>query len=129
MESTGKFLRPAQGDAVTAIDLMGRDSRPFCDDPAPPVDKRRSWRHINTLVGTSGHLFRGEDSFMRASDWCRLLGLVPPPRQVCMSASYRREGRGRVERYGDAAERPDLPRVARIAQAIAQKEPPAGHVA
>jgi hypothetical protein len=42
-----------------------------------------------------------------------------------MSASYRREGRGRVERYGDAAERPDLPRVARIAQAIAQKEPPA----
>jgi len=29
-----------------------------------------------------------------------------------MSASYRREGRGRVERFGDAAERPDLPRVA-----------------
>jgi hypothetical protein len=52
MESTGKFLRPAQGDAVTAIDLVG-----------------------------------------------------------------------------DAAERPELPRVARIAQAIAQKEPPAGHVA
>jgi hypothetical protein len=47
-----------------------------------------------------------------------------------MSASYRREGRGRIERYGDAAERPDLARVARIAQAIAQKkEPPAGHVA
>ena len=43
-----------------------------------------------------------------------------------MSASNRREGRGRVERYGDAAERPDLPRVARIAQAIAQKEPRAG---
>ena len=36
-----------------------------------------------------------------------------------MSASYRREGRGRVERYGDAAERPDLSRVARISQAIA----------
>ena len=46
-----------------------------------------------------------------------------------MSASYRREGRGRVERFGDAAERPDLPRVARIAQAIAQKEPACGHVA
>ena len=29
-------------------------------------------------------------------------------------------------RYGDAAERPDLPRVARIAQAIAQKEPLVG---
>jgi len=66
---------------------------------------------------------------MRASDWCRLLGLVPPARQACMSASYRRERRGRVERYGDAAERPDLPRVARIAQAIAQKEPACGHVA
>jgi hypothetical protein len=89
MESTGKFLRPAQGDAVTAIDLVGRDSRPFCDDPAQPVDKRRSWRHINTLVGTSGHLFRGEDSFMR-------FGLVPPARQASMSASYPREGRGRV---------------------------------
>jgi hypothetical protein len=46
-----------------------------------------------------------------------------------MSASYRREGHGRVERYGDAAERPDLPRVARIAQAIAQKERAAGPVA
>jgi hypothetical protein len=36
--------------------------------------KRRSSRNINTLVGTSGHLFRGEGSFMRAPDWCRQLG-------------------------------------------------------
>jgi hypothetical protein len=57
-----------------------------------------------------------------ASDWCRLLALVPPARQASMSASYRSEGRGRVERYGDAAQRPDLSRVARIAHAIAQKE-------
>jgi hypothetical protein len=59
---------------------------------------------------------------MRASHWCRLLALVPPARQASISASYRREGRGRVERYGEAAERPDLPRLARIAHAIAQKE-------
>jgi hypothetical protein len=36
MESTGKFLRPAQGGAVTAIDFVGGDSQPFCDDPAQP---------------------------------------------------------------------------------------------
>ena len=42
MESIGKFLRPAQGDAVTAIDLVRGHSQPFCDDPAQPVDRREA---------------------------------------------------------------------------------------
>lgn len=38
------------------------------------------------------------------------------------AASFRRKGRGRLRRSGDATERPDRLRVARIAQTIAQKE-------
>ena len=123
MESIGKSLRPAQGDAMTpsiSSGLIG--SRSVMTRRNQSTGTRRSSRHIYTLVGTSGHLIRGKGSFMR-------FGEVPPAGQASMSASYRREGRGRVERYGDPAERPDLPRVARIAQAIAQKDPPAGHVA
>jgi hypothetical protein len=46
-----------------------------------------------------------------------------------MSGSYRREGRGRVERYGEAAERLGSAAVVRIAQAIAEGTPSSGHVA
>jgi hypothetical protein len=81
--SIGKFLRPAQGDAVTAIDFVGGDSQPFCDDPAQPVDGKEAVvaTHQNP-VGTSGTSFRGEGSFMSASDWCRLLGRRPCRRHI-----------------------------------------------
>jgi cyclomaltodextrinase / maltogenic alpha-amylase / neopullulanase len=85
MESTGKFLRLAQGDAVTAIDLEGIRSRSVMTrrnqstggggrrDTSTPSSER--------LATSSG---RG---FVHAR-----FGLVPPARRASMSASYRREG-------------------------------------
>ena len=42
MESIGKFFRPAQGDAVTAIDLVGGDSQTLFDDSSQPVDGKEA---------------------------------------------------------------------------------------
>ena len=76
MQSIGMFFRLAQGDAVTAIDLVGViPTRSMATRRNQSTGKRRSSRPTNTLVGTPGHAFRGEGAFMRASDWRRPLGI------------------------------------------------------
>jgi hypothetical protein len=83
MQSIGMFFRLAQGDAVTAIDLVGViPTRSMATRRNQSTGKRRSSRHTNTLVGTPGHAFRGEGAFMRASDWRRPLGRRPCQRHM-----------------------------------------------
>jgi hypothetical protein len=59
---------------------------------------------------------------MRVSDWCRLLGRRPCRRHIAAKEAVA---------LSDTATQPNVRicRESRIAQAIAQKEPPAGHVA
>jgi hypothetical protein len=74
MQSIGKFFRLAQGDAVTAIDLVGViPTRSMATRRNQSTGKEAVVATHQQLVGSSGHAFRGEGAFMRVSDWRRLL--------------------------------------------------------
>jgi hypothetical protein len=86
MESIGKFFRPAQGDAVTSIDLVGGDSQPFCDNPAQPLDGKEA------VAATHQHPHRNVRPPLQGREFVHArFALAPPARQASMSASYRRE--------------------------------------
>jgi hypothetical protein len=85
MESIGKFSRPPQGDAVTAIDLVGGDSQPFCDNPAQPLDGKEA------AVATHQHPHRNVRPPLQGRGFVHArFALAPPARQASMSASFRR---------------------------------------
>jgi hypothetical protein len=85
MQSIGKFLRPAQGDAVTAIDLVGVIR-------SRSVMTRRNQSTGKTVGATHQHPRRNVRLPLEGRGFVHArFGLAPPARQASMSASYRRQ--------------------------------------
>jgi hypothetical protein len=77
VEVLGELARPAEGDVVAAVDLVGLDAKPFVGVTARPGGgDMRSSRQRRYLVGVSGQAASGHGSFSAFDDSLRSLRLA-----------------------------------------------------
>jgi hypothetical protein len=77
VEVLGELARPAEGDVVAAVDLVGLDAEPFVAwRRAQAAENMRSSRQRRYLVGVSGQAMSGHGSFSAFDDSLRSLRLA-----------------------------------------------------